>query len=132
MTIAAEPTSEDPVGGPVVSTPDVASGSAPVRRWPPTLSAVAGLAIIGPALMAVFLALFYALNVEIDATHLSFRFGIGLIRQRIPLADIVEAKPAMRVSPVMACLVDVYGAELGRGTSAEIDPLLMMRPPRGC
>ena len=36
------------------------------------------------------------------------------------------------VSPVMACLVAVYGAELGRGACAEIDPLLMMRPPRGC
>jgi hypothetical protein len=36
------------------------------------------------------------------------------------------------VSPVMACLVAVYGAELGRGTCAEIEPLLMMRPPRGC
>ena len=51
------------------------------------------LAVIGPALMAVFLALFYALNVEIDATHLTFRFGIGLIRKRVPLAEIVEAKP---------------------------------------
>ena len=43
--------------------------------------------------MAVFLALFYALTVEIDATHLSFRFGIGLIRKRVPLAEIVEAQP---------------------------------------
>jgi hypothetical protein len=51
------------------------------------------LAVIGPALMAVFLALFYALTVEIDATHLRFHFGIGLIRKRIPLAEIVEAKP---------------------------------------
>src|SRR5262245_28894558 len=37
-----------------------------------------------------------------------------------------------RVSPVIACLVDVYGDENGRGTWAEIEPLLMMRPPRGC
>ena len=51
------------------------------------------LAVIGPALMAVFLALFYALTVEIDATHLTFRFGIGWIRKRVPLAEIVEAKP---------------------------------------
>ena len=35
------------------------------------------------------------------------------------------------VSPVMACLVAVYGAELGRGVVAETEPLLMMRPPRG-
>ncbi len=51
------------------------------------------LAVIGPALMGVFLALFHALTVEIDATHLTFRFGIGLIRKRIPLAQIVEARP---------------------------------------
>src|SRR5713101_559263 len=35
------------------------------------------------------------------------------------------------VSPVTACLVAVYGAERGRGAWAEIEPLLMMRPPRG-
>src|SRR5262245_32370723 len=35
------------------------------------------------------------------------------------------------VRPAMACLVEVYGAELGRGAEAEIEPLLMMRPPRG-
>src|ERR1700693_3442728 len=35
------------------------------------------------------------------------------------------------VSPVTACLVAVYGAEYGRGDCAEIEPLLMMRPPRG-
>ena len=35
------------------------------------------------------------------------------------------------VRPVTACLVDVYGAEFGRGVWAEIDPLLMIRPPRG-
>src|SRR5690606_4046972 len=35
------------------------------------------------------------------------------------------------VRPVMPCLVAVYGAELGLGDIAEIDPLLMMRPPRG-
>ena len=29
----------------------------------------------------------------------------------------------------MACLVAVYGAELGRGVWAEIEPLLMIRPP---
>ena len=35
------------------------------------------------------------------------------------------------VSPVMACFVAVYGAEFGRGAWAEIEPLLMIRPPRG-
>jgi hypothetical protein len=35
------------------------------------------------------------------------------------------------VRPVMACFVEVYGEELGRGACAEIEPLLMIRPPRG-
>mmetsp|Transcript_4367 Transcript_4367/g.11412 ORF Transcript_4367/g.11412 Transcript_4367/m.11412 type:complete len:273 (+) Transcript_4367:168-986(+) len=35
------------------------------------------------------------------------------------------------VRPVIACLVAVYGAALGRGTCAEMLPLLMMRPPIG-
>src|ERR1700730_18855341 len=36
------------------------------------------------------------------------------------------------VRPVIPCFVAVYGAEFGRGLCAEIDLLLMMRPPRGC
>ena len=51
------------------------------------------LAVIGPVVMTLFLALFYALTVEIDAIHLTFRFGIGLIRKRVPLTEIVEAQP---------------------------------------
>ncbi len=47
----------------------------------------------GPILMGGAALLFYDLTVEIDATHLTFRFGIGLIRKRVPLAEIVEAKP---------------------------------------
>ena len=35
------------------------------------------------------------------------------------------------VRPVIACFVAVYGAECGRGTRAESEPLLMIRPPRG-
>ena len=61
------------------------------------LAGVTLIAVIGPALMAGFLALFYSLAVEIDATHLRFRFGIGLIRRRIPLAEIVEANPVRNV-----------------------------------
>ncbi len=57
------------------------------------VTGLTSLAVIGPALMAVFLALFYALTVEIGATHLTFRFGIGWIRKRVPLAEIVEAQP---------------------------------------
>src|SRR4051794_8297554 len=35
------------------------------------------------------------------------------------------------VSPVTACFDAVYGAELGRGAVAEIEPLLMILPPPG-
>ncbi|MDS4029219.1 MAG: hypothetical protein RKO66_03965 [Candidatus Contendobacter sp.] len=51
------------------------------------------LTVLGPVLMGVFLMLFGMLTVEIDESHLRFRFGIGLIRKRIPLAEIVEARP---------------------------------------
>ena len=57
------------------------------------LTGVTWIAAIGPTLMAGFLALFYRLTVEIDATHLMFRFGIGLIRKRIPLAEIAAVQP---------------------------------------
>ena len=35
------------------------------------------------------------------------------------------------VKPVIACLVAVYATENGRGACAEIDPLLIIRPPIG-
>ena len=44
------------------------------------------------------------------------------------------ARPSSEIAlvrPVIACLVAVYGAENGRGACAEIEPLLMIRPPRG-
>jgi len=47
----------------------------------------------GPVMMGIAALLFYALTVEIDGTHLTFRFGVGLIRKRIPLAEIVNVKP---------------------------------------
>lgn len=47
----------------------------------------------GPIMMGIVALLFYALTVEIDATHLRFRFGVGLIRKRIPLAEIAAVQP---------------------------------------
>ena len=47
----------------------------------------------GPVMIGIMALLFYNLTVEIDATHLRFRFGIGLIRKRIPLAEIADARP---------------------------------------
>jgi hypothetical protein len=35
------------------------------------------------------------------------------------------------VKPVIACLVVAQGSELGRVECAEMDPLLMIRPPPG-
>src|SRR2546430_7803018 len=35
------------------------------------------------------------------------------------------------VSPVLGCVGPVEATERGRGACAEIEPLLMMRPPRG-
>ena len=51
------------------------------------------LTLGGPILMGAMALLFHSLTVEIDATHLRFRFGIGLIRKSIPLAEIVAVKP---------------------------------------
>ena len=47
----------------------------------------------GPVMMGMVALLFHNLTVEIDAPPLRFRFGVGLIRQRIPLAEIVAVKP---------------------------------------
>src|ERR1019366_10729185 len=41
------------------------------------------------------------------------------------------SREMLLVRPVMACFVAVYGAEWGRGACAEMEPLLMIRPPRG-
>ena len=56
----------------------------------------------------------------------------------LPMSICPQVMPCARpssamdfVRPVMACFVAVYGAELGRGVCAEIEPLLMMRPPAG-
>src|SRR5262249_47709745 len=47
------------------------------------------------------------------------------------MSYFLPSKDVDLVRPVTACLVAVYGAELGRGACAEIEPLLMMRPPLG-
>ena len=58
-----------------------------------TLTGFTLITVIGAAPIAMFLALFYRLAVEIDATGLSFLFGIGLIRKRISPAEITDARP---------------------------------------
>lgn len=44
----------------------------------------------GPILMGAMALPFHSFAVEIGATHLRFRVGIGLVRKSISLADIVE------------------------------------------
>jgi hypothetical protein len=44
------------------------------------------------AILAISLALFYSLNVEVGDNVLICRFGIGFIRRRIPLSDIQEVR----------------------------------------
>src|SRR2546425_1196450 len=69
-------------------------------------------------------------------TPLAIRSVIGVAA--LPISIWPQAMSYFRpsrdvalVSPVIACLVEVYGAELGRGVWAEMEPLLMIRPPRG-
>jgi hypothetical protein len=45
-----------------------------------------------PIILLLAIVLFYALTVEIKDGTLFIRMGIGLIRRRIPLADIVQAR----------------------------------------
>src|SRR6516162_8652529 len=69
-------------------------------------------------------------------TPLVIRSVIGVAA--LPISIWLQAMSYLRpssaidlVRPVIACLVAVYGAEKGLGVCAEIEPLLMMRPPRG-
>src|SRR5689334_14708889 len=69
-------------------------------------------------------------------TPFAMRAAIGV--SALPMSIWLQAMSYLRpssdvdfVRPVIACFVDVYGAELGRGACAEIEPLLMMRPPIG-
>ena len=61
--------------------------------------------------------------------------GVAALPMSIWPQAMLYLRPSSEVDfvrPVMACLVDVYGDESGRGTWAEIEPLLMIRPPIGC
>ena len=59
--------------------------------------------------------------------------GAGVADVDLPAGDVVRpAVERRRLGEARdACLVAVYGAERGRGEVAEMDPLLMIRPPRG-
>src|SRR5258706_316450 len=60
--------------------------------------------------------------------------GVAALPMSIWLQAISCLRPSSEIDlvrPVIACLVAVYGAEEGRGACGEIEPLLMMRPPRG-
>ena len=61
------------------------------------LTAVLGAGSAAPAALLVVavtaLLLFSFLTVTVDATHVSARLGIGLIKRRIPLGEITSVTP---------------------------------------
>src|SRR4051794_23541965 len=60
--------------------------------------------------------------------------GVAALPMSICPQAMSKARPSSEIAlviPVMACFVEVYAAEPGRGVCAEIDPLLMIRPPCG-
>ncbi len=52
-----------------------------------------GIVALAILILAFFLSLFYSLTVEIAGGCLTCSFGIGLIRRRISLSEIEQAKP---------------------------------------
>ncbi len=60
-------------------------------------TAVLGAGSAAPTAILVIavtaLLLFSVLTVTVDATHVSARLGIGLIKRRIPLTDVVSVTP---------------------------------------
>jgi hypothetical protein len=57
-----------------------------------TLAAVPWLVVSLFGLLVLGLLTYATLTVEIDAEHIRARFGIGLIRKSIPLADIARCE----------------------------------------
>ena len=55
-------------------------------RLPPEVAAAAGFPLL--LVTALILLVFSALTVEVDAEAIRLRFGIGLVRKRIPLAEV--------------------------------------------
>ena len=55
-------------------------------RLPPEAAAAAGFPLL--LVTALTLLVFSALTVEVDAEAVRLRFGIGLVRKRIPLAEV--------------------------------------------
>ena len=64
----------------------------PASAW---VLEIATIALLGSivVVLAIALALFFSLTVEIDAEDLRIRFGIGLIRKRFPLDQIDTCRP---------------------------------------
>jgi hypothetical protein len=52
-----------------------------------------GSSLVLPAVFLTTIALFYKLTIEIDDPTLLASFGIGLIRKKVPLAEIVRCEP---------------------------------------
>jgi hypothetical protein len=68
----------------------IVAGFVMISVGPPQVGGLAGGLIL---LGALVVSLFVTLTVEVDGTALTCRFGPGLFRKRIALADIVRATP---------------------------------------
>ena len=55
-------------------------------RLPPEVAAAAGLPLL--LVTAIILLVFSALTVEVDVETIRLRFGIGLVRKRIPIGEV--------------------------------------------
>ena len=73
----------------------IASAAIPLALQPTWGVTIATIPLLGGivVVLAIVLALFASLTVEIDAEHLRIRFGIGLIRKRFPLDQIDTCRP---------------------------------------
>jgi hypothetical protein len=61
----------------------------PISHGAPPL----GSSLVSPAVFLITAALFYKLTIKIDDQTLLASFGIGLIKKKVPLAEIVRCEP---------------------------------------
>ena len=61
-----------------------------VSLSPATIGAVPWLVVALFSVLIAALALFATLEVEVDAEEIRARFGVGIIRKAVPLADVVR------------------------------------------
>ena len=76
----------------IIASAAISLAVLPASAWVLEIATIALLGCI-VVFLAIVLALFASLTVEIDAEHLRISFGIGLIRKRFPLNQIDTCRP---------------------------------------